>query len=135
MIQFTYHPSAWILFAVAVVVTLAFWLSYRSAKGRPKTPLRAFLIALRLIAIAAVVLCLLVQEWVEMIKEQQKSRVAVLVDTSRSMSIRDVPATRLDSAKSWIKEKMLPVVPPGVSVSTYAFDQSLSPLPALDSAS
>jgi uncharacterized membrane protein len=135
MIQFTYHPPLWTLLAAAAVLALSFWLSYRSAKGRPSPALRLFLVTLRLLAIIAVVLCLLDPQWVEMIRHQQKSRVAVLVDTSRSMSIRDVPGTRLDSAKAWIKEKMLPVVPSGVSISTYAFDQSLTPLPVLDSAS
>src|SRR6185295_3954332 len=135
MIQFTYHPPVWGLLGAAAVLGLSFWLSYRSAKGKPKGGLRVLLIALRLLAIVAVVLCLLDPQWVEMIRHQQKSRVAVLVDTSRSMSIRDVPGTRLDSAKAWIKEKILPVVPSGVSISTYAFDQSLTPLPVVDSAS
>jgi uncharacterized membrane protein len=135
MIQFNHHPPPWTLLLAAVVLLASLWLSYRGAKGRPKTGLRAGLIALRILAIAAVVLCLLDPQWVEILKHQQKTRVAVLVDTSRSMSIRDLPATRFDSAKEWIKTKMLPIVPAGVELSTYNFDQSLAPLPSLDSAS
>ncbi len=135
MVQFTYHPPVWLLAATAALLVLMLWLSYRAARGKPKTALRVALIGLRMVTIGAVILCLLDPEWVEVIKHQQKSRVAVLLDTSRSMTIRDVPGNRFEAAKDWITHQMVPVVPPGVALSTFGFDQSLAPLPALDSAS
>src|SRR5882724_5588136 len=118
MIEFTYLPRLSWGIAGAVIILALFWWSYRRAKGKPNTPLKMALIVLRLLAIAAVTLCLLDPEWVEMIKHQPKSRMAVLIDTSRSMATRDVAGGRFDSAKDWITKKVLPLAPPGVTLST-----------------
>src|SRR4051812_28454753 len=107
MIQFTYMPRPAWLIAGTVALLLLFWWSYRRAKGRPSTSLKVALMALRLLAIAAIVLCLMDPQWVEMIKHDQKSRVAVLLDNSRSMSIGDLPGGRLMAAKQWINKQML----------------------------
>src|SRR5436190_9351618 len=135
MIQFTYLPRwSWIIGGTCIILALLWW-SYRAAKGKPKTPLKAALIGLRLLAIGAVTLCLLDPQWVEIIKHQPWSRMAVLLDTSRSMSSRDVPGGRLDMAKEWVEKKILPLAPSGVSLPIYTFDQSITALPSLDSAS
>ncbi len=135
MIQFTYLPPwPWIASGVALVLLLLWW-SHRRAKGKPGAALRLSLIALRFLAIAAVVACLLDPEWVETVKHYPKSRIALLLDTSRSMSIRDVPNGRLGAAKDWVHDKFMPIVPKGVTVSTFNFDQKISPLPAINSAS
>lgn len=135
MIQFTHIPPLpWALGGGAVFLTLL-WLSYRGAKGKPTPGLRVALISLRALATTAVVLCLMDPQWVDVLKRQQKSRVAILLDTSRSMGIKDVPNGRMAAAKEWINKKALPVVPAGVSVSTYGFAQGLAPLPSVNSAS
>jgi uncharacterized membrane protein len=135
MIQFTYIPNpSWVIGGAAVIVALLWW-SYRRAKGKPKTPLKLALIGLRCLAIAAVILCLLDPQWVETIKHEQKSRMAVVLDTSRSMSIHDVSKDRLSAAKEWVTKKVIPLAPAGLKLSTYTFDQTLAPLAAVDSAS
>ncbi len=135
MIQFSYMPRPTWLIAGTVALLALFWWSYHRAKGRPKTPLKIGLIALRALAIAGVVLCLMDPQWVEMTKHDQKSRMAVLLDNSRSMSIGDLPGGRLTTAKEWIRKEMLPIAPSGVSISSYTFNQGLAPLASVDSAS
>lgn len=135
MIQFTYVPPLpWIIGGGALIL-LFLWLSYRRAKGKPASSLQAFLIFLRVLAIAAVVLCLLDPQWVETLKRQPKSRLAVLLDTSRSMSIRDVPKDRLTAGRDWVHKNIDSKIPKGVAISTFSFDQSLAPLASIDSAS
>src|SRR4051812_21487318 len=124
MIQFTYLPRlSWIASGVVIILGLLWW-SYRAAKGKPNTPLKVLLIVLRTLAIAAVILCLLDPQWVEVIKRQPRSRMAVLLDTSRSMSSRDVPSGRLAVTKQWVNEKLLPLAPAGVALPIYTFDKS-----------
>ena len=135
MIEFTYLPRpAWLALAAAVVF-LVLWASYYRAKGKPGRSLKTILITLRVLAIAAVVICLLDPQSAETIKHEQRSRLAVLVDTSKSMSIEDVGTTRLKSAQTWIDKQLRPIAPPGVAFTTYSFDQNLRAQPALDSAS
>lgn len=128
MIEFSYTPKTeWIIGAVAAVL-LFLWLSYYRAKGKPTGGLKFALITLRTLAIAAVIVCLLDPQWVEKIKHEQRSRLAVVLDKSKSMSIADVGSTRLDSGRKWLSEQLTPLAPPGVNISTFALDQQLSAL-------
>ncbi|MBI3417323.1 MAG: hypothetical protein HY043_18685 [Verrucomicrobia bacterium] len=135
MIQFTYLPETRWLIGLGLLIAALVFASYYWAKGRSKWSRRAWLLGLRWLTIVAVIVCLLDPQWVEAIKHQQKSRVAVLLDTSRSMGSKDVPQGRLGAAKNWLQQNLSPIVPPSVAVSYYTFNQSLTPLPALDSAS
>jgi len=135
MREFAYLPD---VRALALAGALAFsllLLSYWFAKGRVSWLQRLWLIALRLAAVGVVVLCLLNPQRVDEKRQQPKSRLAVLVDTSRSMSIQDVPDGRLAQATSWLKNTFVPAVPDSVRVSYYTFDQSLSARGALDALS
>ncbi len=135
MIQFTYIPRwPWVVGCVALILC-SLWWSYREARGAPSLGLRASLIGLRFIAIALVVLCLMDPQWVEMIRHQPKSQIAVLLDTSKSMGTQDVPNGRMTAGADWVRKNLMPTVPSGMSVSQFSFDQSLIPLKALDSAS
>lgn len=134
MIQFSYFPGpAWLL-GGALLGGAAIFLSYFRAKGGSRRWLRMLLAGVRVLTIGAVVLCLFGPEWVEAIKHQQKSRIAVLLDTSRSMSIKDLPGGRLDAAKTWLQKTFAPSVPASTAVDYYSFDQALARLPSVDSA-
>jgi len=133
MIQFTYLPDAYWLIGGAVLVAVLLFGIYCAARGRAKWRQRVWLIGLRWLTIAAVILCLLDPQWIAPIRHQQKARVAVLLDTSRSMGIKDVPGGRLAFAKEWLQQKFSAAVPPEVAVSYYSFDQTLAPLASLDS--
>ena len=103
MIQFHYLPDWPWLAGAGVLAALLLSFSYALAVGKPKWGLRVGLLTLRWLAIAGVVICLLDPQRVEEIRQQQTAQVAVLVDTSRSMSLKDVPEGRLGSARTWLR--------------------------------
>ncbi len=134
MIQFAYSPRiGWLIGGMAFAAGLLL-LSYFYAKGKSSRFIRSGLAALRWSIVGAVLLCLLDPQLVEAIKHQQKSRLAVLVDISRSMNVKDVPETRLGAAKRWLEGKLKPAMPGNVAVSFYGFHQQLAPLDSIDSA-
>src|ERR1051326_4611759 len=102
MIQYSYLPGPWWIIGGGVLVAALIVASYLCGKGRSSRGLRLVLSAIRWSVIAGVIFCLFDPEWLETIKHQQKSRVAVLLDTSRSMSIKDLPQDRLTTAKTWL---------------------------------
>src|SRR5579863_2286195 len=134
MIRLTYMPELKWLVASAALSAAAVVLSYSWAKGRGNRWLRLGLAGLRWIIITALVLCLLDPEWIEAIKHQQKSRLAVLVDTSKSMSIKDVPEGRLSAAKHWLQNQFAAVKPKDMGIEYYTFSQSVAPLNSPDEA-
>ncbi len=126
MIEFGYHPDwRWLAAAGLAVGAVVFW-SYHRAINRPKGLPKIVLLALRLLAILAVAGCLLDPHRVERIEHQQPMRIAVLLDTSRSMAIQDMGDTRLTAAKSWLQDEFLPAAPANATVSIFGFDQSVT---------
>jgi uncharacterized membrane protein len=134
MIEYSYQPEVRWLVAGGVTIAAVVFASYFWAKGRSKKWLRLVLAVVRWTVFAGVVLCLLDPEWIEAVKHQQKSRVAVLLDTSRSMSIKDLPQERLSAAKTWLQREFAPAAPPDFTVNYFGFDESLSPLPSVNGA-
>ena len=134
MIEFSYTPKIEWIIGLTAAVLLFLWLSYYRAKGKPGRGLKFVLVSLRLLAIAAVVICLLDPQWVETVKHEQRSRLAVLLDKSKSMSIEDVGRSRLSSGQKWLSEQLTPQSPAGVHLTTYAFDEQLSAVPSFSSA-
>ena len=135
MIRFNYLPDWPWLAGAGVVAAALLFLSYWLAVGKPNWPLRMFLLTLRWLAIAGVTLCLLDPQRVEELRRPQTAQMAVLLDTSRSMGTQDVLENRLGAAKSWLYQQLLPAWPANVGRSFYAFNQSLEPLPQIDTAS
>lgn len=117
----------WLVISAALSAA-AVVLSYTWAKGRANRWLRLGLAGLRWIIITALVLCLLDPEWIEAIKHQQKSRLAILLDTSRSMGIKDIPQGRLPAAQRWVENQFAATAPPEEGIDYYTFNQSLAPL-------
>src|SRR5262249_30702067 len=135
MTQFTHPPALhWLAIAGALAFSVLL-ASYWFAKGRVSWLQRCGLIGLRLGAAGAVTFCLLDPQRVDEKRHQPKARLAVVVDTSRSMSVQDVPHGRLAQATSWLKNNLVPAVPNSIQVSYYACDHSLRALETLDSAS
>jgi uncharacterized membrane protein len=134
MIRFTYMPELKWLIVSGALSAAAVVLSYTWAKGRANRWLRLGLAGLRWLVITGLVLCLLDPEWFEAIKHQQKSRIAVLLDTSRSMGIKDIPQGRLPAAQRWLQNQFASVAPADVGIDYYTFNQSLAPLNSVDSA-
>lgn len=126
MMQFTHslEPRWWIAVGIAAVVFLA--LSYGLARGRTRPWVRTLCGFLRLTAIAGLVICLLEPQWIEKTVHPRRSRLAVLVDTSRSMATTDVPGGRLEAARTWIARHVIAAKPDTVDVLPLRFSQSVT---------
>src|SRR5215831_11791600 len=111
MIRFTYMPELKWLVASGALSAAAVVLSYTWAKGRARRSIRLALAAVRWVVITLLILCLLDPEWIEAIKHQQKSRLAVLLDTSRSMGTKDIPQGRLAATKQWLQSEFATTAP------------------------
>src|SRR5215207_3153605 len=135
MSEFSYFPDPRGLALGGAIALTLLLLSYSFAKARTSWLQRLWLIGLRLAAIGAVVYCLLNPERVDEKRHQPKSRFAVLIDTSRSMSIKDVPNGRHAQAMTWLKNDFLPALPSSINVSYYTFDQALQARRTVDSSS
>ncbi|MCX8155744.1 MAG: glutamine amidotransferase [Verrucomicrobiae bacterium] len=129
MIEFGYTPPWWGLAAGGGLVLLLVWWSYQTSVGRPGRWTRFTLVLLRLTALGLAFLCWLNPQWVDRVEQQPPLRVAVLLDTSRSMSLHDAdPDGRLAEAQEWLGQHLLPLAPRHVQILPYAFDASLRPL-------
>ena len=132
MIEFNWTPDwRWLVPGLLVGAGIIYW-SYRVARGTAGPQLRLALFGLRLLVLGAVGLCLLDPQRVTQDRYFDTGRIAVLVDTSRSMSWADDTESRLDLAKDWIKRELK--VPKSFSVSYYGFSSNLVSLPNLDQA-
>src|SRR5436190_9855860 len=94
--------------AVGLFVALG-WIgvSYWLALSKPRGLAKFFLPLLRLATVSGIVVCLLDPQRVTRIEHQQASRMAVLLDTSRSMNIQDVAPNRLEACKQWVQSRLL----------------------------
>ena len=126
MIQFTFLPDTrWlVLFAVGALAVVA--TSYAWARGRAGRPARTVLTVVRLVVLGLVVLCLLDPNRVDRIEHRPKSRMAVLVDTSRSMGTQDVPGGRFAAAREWLQRNLLASKPAETRVETFRFDKGIA---------
>jgi uncharacterized membrane protein len=134
-VVFNYVPDWRWLAGAAVLGTGLLFLAYSLAVGRPKWWLRLGLLATRWIAIASVVLCLLDPQRVEQTERHDAAPVAILVDSSQSMGLQDVPGSRLEAVRAFVDQRLLPAWPSRVPRLLYTFSGTLEPLPGLDSAS
>jgi len=126
MLEFTYHPDwPWLVVGAVGVLALLF-ASYHTALGRPRGLIQAVLLTLRLAVLAVVAFCLLDPYWQQRIEHQQRARLAALLDTSRSMSVRDGADSRLAAAQTWLREQLVQAKPDHVSLAGFGFDQKLA---------
>lgn len=135
MTQFNYLPDWRWLVAGGGLAVAVLAISYHLARGRAERGWRFVLLALRCLAIALIVACLLDPQWVEKITHQQPARLAVLLDTSKSMATQDVPGGRLAAARDWCQRQIIEGKPARLEVSAFSFSQAIAPLPDLKTAS
>jgi len=131
--RFPYLPSLWILIPGAIALAaLVAWLYRRGAVGLQRRVPRPLLV-LRMLAILLVLLCICDPVYRFHKSEKMKSVVALLVDDSASMAIRDVPdgRTRIESARRLLfgpTGKVARAIGAKFRVRTYAFAQRLREL-------
>ena len=131
--QWWQAPAA--VIAVATLVVLVIWM-YRRDAGDLPGPLRGLLVALRLAAVAAIAIaCLDIERFAER-EVVIPSRVAVLIDSSASMSLTDdtadEQATRGRHALDILDEQgLLAALGKRHEVSLWRFDADAEPLVTL----
>lgn len=126
MMQFTRLPDPRWLILAAILVLGLLALSYGSARGRSRPWIRMLCGLLRLSALVGLVLCLLDPQWIEKTVHPRRARLAVLLDTSRSMATTDVPGGRLPAAREWIARHVVAGKPPTVDVLPLRFSDTLA---------
>jgi uncharacterized membrane protein len=120
-------PWAFALVAGAALVVA--WMAYRHAPVRPAR--RNILIALRFVTLLLIVVFLMRPVARSIDDDARDAVVAVLVDTSRSMSIQDADGQRrIDRARAVLAQNLLPLLGPRFRVEVLAFGDGLTPTAA-----
>src|SRR5215469_14627306 len=101
MIVFAHHPD-WRLLAAGLLAGLWLFWSYRTGISRPNRLVASGLILIRALLLATIVFCLLNPERVTSVTHRDPAQIAVLVDSSRSMGIRDMSEDRLTAGLNWV---------------------------------
>ncbi len=131
MTLLTNQPHGWLFLALLVpAIPIVLWL-YRHPPASVSPSLRRLLIALRVAAV--VVLALALAEPILSLTRTVTERpvVAVLVDSSRSMAIRDgtAGASRGDEAITLLNEIVLPRLAHDAEIRAFAFSSESVELP------
>ena len=119
-------PS-WAMALVALAVVGLALVAYRHAAGlRPAQ--RGLLIGLRAAALSLVILCLLRPMVLVPPPDRQDGVVAVLVDGSRSMGLRDAEGlTRIERAGALLTRDIVPALSSRFRVESFVFGDRLTP--------
>ena len=126
MMQFTQLPEPrWLVLGGLIIMGLLI-TSYAWARGRSQPWVRALCAFLRLLAIVGLVLCLLDPQWIEKTIHSRRARLAILVDTSRSMATTDVPGGRLASARNWMERHVAAAKPENVDLLQLRFSETIT---------
>ncbi|MEX2272994.1 MAG: hypothetical protein WD690_16085 [Vicinamibacterales bacterium] len=122
------------IFATAVIALAAVALAtYRHVPESLSRRQVALLVALRTVALIALLLLLLKPVRLEPLPPGGTA-VAVLVDASRSMGIDDTGESRLARARALVDERIRPALTSGFDVSVFTFGASVSDAPLTETA-
>ena len=118
-------PLSQLIPILVVVIALGLWLSWRSSLNAP-TGLRKALLGLRLLAMLALGLFLLNPGKWQSISDEVTRVWAVMLDSSRSMSVTEGGNTRMEKAEQLRKSIAKRAEEAGVDVRYFTFDNQLS---------
>lgn len=123
---------AWALALAVTALAAAVWLSFRGFRSEPAGLRRRALLGFRLLA-ALLVLILLLEPGIELSSESRvRARIALLLDTSRSMKFPASPngPTRADELIRWADahRRDLAQLASRFQVDVYGFDKELQPM-------
>ncbi len=125
--QFATPLPSWALALIALAVIGLAVIAYRRASGLTGGQ-RALLVSLRAVALTLVVLCLLRPMVLLPPDNRQEGIVAVLVDGSRSMSLRDADGlTRIERAGALLTRDIAPSLATRFQVESFVFGDRLAP--------
>src|SRR5438552_11997566 len=121
----------WVLVLACAGLCAAIWLSFRGIRAEPSALRRRILLGLR-IAAGALLLVLLLEPGVELRAESRvRARIALLLDTSRSMRFPAAPGgpSRAEQMLGWLKSRLpdLSALASRFQIDVYGFDKELQP--------
>ena len=117
----------WALPFVAGAALAIAWLAYRHTALRP--PLRAALTALRFVTLLLLVVFLMRPIARSTEDDARDAVVAILVDSSRSMSIQDAGGDRrIDRARGLVAGELLPALSSQFQTELFAYGDGLAPV-------
>ncbi len=132
MIEFANKPDwIWATGGAVAIALLLVW-SYRSASGQTTPGRRWLVLGLRLLVLTVVAVCLLDPQRVEELHHRQPARVALLLDTSRSMGTMEGGQSRIETARRWIRNSLH--LPSGVALQPFGFARKLEELRSMNDA-
>ncbi len=122
---------AWALLLAWCGLSAAVFLSWRGFRSEPRGSRRAALLVYRIVA-ALLLFVLLLEPGLELRAESRvRARIAVLLDTSRSMKLPASPGgpSRAEEMLRWLKDKQkdLGALASRFQVDVYGFDKELQP--------
>jgi len=120
-------PFAAAVFLVALAETILARTFSRSARVDLSRQRRGWLLFLRLLAFACMLLLLLQPSFMRTWTQRVTPRLVLLIDTSASMTVREAGKTRIDRVKSLLKD-LLPGLAADYIVEPYVFGQHVSEL-------
>jgi uncharacterized membrane protein len=123
------NPLPW--WGLALVVSAAAALAWHTYRHLPAAPARRLtLTALRFVIFLAIVLFLMRPVSHAYDPASRDAVVAILVDTSRSMAIKDAGSVRrIDRARQLVREQLLPNLGDRFRVEVLGFGESVEPKP------
>lgn len=124
-----FSSSGWFVLASLVLCIAAAWLFYRYTL--PALPRRRRIAMSLLRAASLTLLAILLFEPVLRLvsRSYEPATVAVLVDDSQSMTIRDRTGEREEQIRKWLASSPLNGIPGSARLQFYRFSHSLRPLP------
>jgi len=117
-------PLSLLIPLILVVMTGAAWMSWRSSEVAPAR-LRRILVALRMLALLALAVFLINPGQWRSVQDQVTRVWAVMIDSSKSMSVDDGERRRLDAALELKDQIAQSADKAGVKVKFFSYDQSL----------
>src|SRR3989442_4444565 len=121
----------WVLLLACAALCAAIWLSFRGIRAEPSALRRRILVGLR-VAAGALLVVLLLEPGVELRAESRvRARIALLLDTSRSMRFPAAPGgpSRAEQMLGWLKSRLpdLSALASRFQIDVYGFDKELQP--------
>jgi len=119
----------WAIAIACVALCFAIWLSFRGIRAEPSALRRRVLVGLRAAA-GLLLLVLLLEPGVELRAESRvRARIALLLDTSRSMRFPAAPngVSRAEAMLTWLKSRLpdLSALASRFQIDVYGFDKEL----------
>jgi uncharacterized membrane protein len=128
--------SAWVIVGIIALIVGGVWFLYRRTTVAVSRPLKLLLVSLKSAALVLLFLCLLQPLVIHSVPVPQKTYLAIMVDDSRSMSIRDAEGgrSRRDAAAELLYGKggLIGRLQKNFELKMFRFDRDAAPLTGIE---